>query len=48
MAWESDPKLCWSCGEPGIPYVGSRMRCLECEVTWMPFASPPPESQTAA
>jgi hypothetical protein len=35
----ADPKLCWNCGKRGVPGVGSRMICLECEVTWMPWSS---------
>jgi len=35
-----DPKLCWCCGKPGVPNVGSRMWCGDCEVTWMPWARP--------
>jgi hypothetical protein len=34
-----DPKLCWNCGNRGVPGVGSRMTCPECEVTWMPWSS---------
>ena len=34
-----DPKLCWNCGNRGVPGVGSRMTCHECEVTWMPWSS---------
>lgn len=33
----ADPKLCWSCGQPGTPGTGSQMTCRECEVTWMPW-----------
>jgi hypothetical protein len=36
---KADPKLCWNCGKRGIPNVGSRMTCPECEVTWMPWLS---------
>jgi hypothetical protein len=36
---KADPKLCWNCGKRGIPSIGSRMTCLECEVTWMPWAA---------
>jgi hypothetical protein len=36
---KADPKLCWNCGKRGIPDVGSRMNCPECEVTWMPWLS---------
>ncbi|HEY3650216.1 MAG TPA: hypothetical protein VGL33_19795 [Streptosporangiaceae bacterium] len=35
----ADPKLCWNCGKRGVPGVGSRMTCSECEVTWMPWSS---------
>jgi hypothetical protein len=35
----ADPKLCWNCGKRGVPGVGSRMTCPECEVTWMPWSS---------
>jgi len=35
----ADPKLCWNCGKRGVPGVGSRMACPECDVTWMPWAS---------
>jgi hypothetical protein len=33
----TDPKRCWNCGLPGTPSVGSRLVCIECEVTWMPW-----------
>jgi hypothetical protein len=35
----ADPKLCWNCGKRGVPGVGSRMTCPECDVTWMPWSS---------
>lgn len=46
MAGDADPKLCWNCGERGVPSVGSRMVCIECEVTWMPWAASPPDAGT--
>jgi len=36
---KGDHKLCWNCGERGVPGVGSRMTCPGCEVTWMPWSS---------
>jgi hypothetical protein len=36
---ETDPELCWNCGNPGAPDVTRRMTCPECEVTWMPGLS---------
>lgn len=46
MRGESDPKLCWSCGERGEPHIGSRMWCPDCEVTWMPWAALPPGAES--
>lgn len=37
MADKKDPKNCWLCGKKGQPSTGSRLRCDECEVTWMPY-----------
>lgn len=36
---EIHPHLCWNCGKRGAPGVGSRMTCLECDVTWMPWSA---------
>ena len=36
---KADPKLCWNCGKRGVPGIGSRMTCPECEVAWMPWSS---------
>ena len=36
---KADPKLCWNCGERGVPDVVNRMTCPVCEVTWMPWLS---------
>jgi hypothetical protein len=36
---EADPKLCWSCGEPGTYLSGSQMYCPKCDVAWMPWSS---------
>ena len=38
---EVHPHLCWNCGKRGAPGVGSRMTCLECDVTWMPWSAAP-------
>ena len=36
---KGDHELCWNCGKRGVPAVGSRMTCPECEVAWMPWSS---------
>lgn len=30
---------CWNCGKRGTHDVGSTYGCLECEVTWVPWAT---------
>jgi Zn finger protein HypA/HybF involved in hydrogenase expression len=30
---------CWNCGQRGVPAVGTRMYCPDCEVEWMPHAT---------